>query len=171
MGTNTGKHATASIPSSGLADAARRLIEATERRDFEAEQAAMESLRAELTRIDSATGADADGEDLLSTLRITRNIGRRSWGGGRGGGRWVGGTIAGHGFEALVFPERAECESYELCQSRISKLWLRERRTHVTVANFDRGWDVQPTTPLAARLVDLVAAGLAETIFPEAGND
>ncbi len=85
MGTNTGEHATASMPSSGLADAARRLIEATERRDFEAEQAAMESLRAELTRIDTATGADADGEDLLSTLRITRNTDRRSGGGGAGG--------------------------------------------------------------------------------------
>lgn len=166
MGTNTGEHATASMPSSGLADAARRLIEATERRDFESEQAAMESLRVAMTRIETATGADSDGEDLLSTLRITRNTGRRS-----GGGGWVAGTIAGHGFEALVFPEHAECESYELGQSRISKLWLREKRTHATVANFDRGWDIPPATPLAARLVDLLAAGLAETIFPEAGRD
>lgn len=170
MSMNTCEHAAASMPSSVLVDAARRLIEATERRDFEAEQAAMESLRAELARLNTATDADTDGEDdLLSTLRITRNAGRRSAGGG--GGRWVGGTIAGHSFEALVFPEHAECESYELDKSRISKLWLREKRTRTTVANFDRGWDIRPTTPLAARLVDLLAAGLAETIFPEACND
>jgi hypothetical protein len=101
-----------------------------------------------------------DPADLLETLRITREAPRKS-----GGGGWVSGTIGGHDFEALVFPEHAESESYELGDSRISKLWVREQKTRATVANFDRGWDIQPTTDAARRIVDLLAAGLAETVF------
>ena len=41
-----------------------------------------------------------------------------------GGGTWVHGKIAGHRFQALVFPEHAEVADYELDDSRISKLWL-----------------------------------------------
>jgi hypothetical protein len=32
------------------------------------------------------------------------------------------------------------------------------------VAAFERGWDVQPTTPAARTIVDLLCAGLAETV-------
>ncbi|HMN39478.1 MAG TPA: hypothetical protein PKE29_01440 [Phycisphaerales bacterium] len=98
--------------------------------------------------------------EMLATLRITKNDRSRLT-----GGRWVEGTIAGHRFEALVFPEHAESASYELGTSRISKFHLREQATGVAVACFDRGWDVMPTTTAAMRITDLLAAGLAETVY------
>jgi hypothetical protein len=33
------------------------------------------------------------------------------------------------------------------------------------VANFDRGWDVEPTTDIAREIVDFLAAGIAEHVF------
>lgn len=57
--------------------------------------------------------------DLGDDLEITK-IARRA----SGAGTWVIGTIAGHKFNALVFPEHAECPEYELEDSRISKLWV-----------------------------------------------
>ncbi|HMO94336.1 MAG TPA: hypothetical protein PKD64_19290 [Pirellulaceae bacterium] len=48
-------------------------------------------------------------DDLGNDLRITKTRRRAS-----GGGTWVYGTIAGHRFDALVFPEHAENEDYEL---------------------------------------------------------
>jgi hypothetical protein len=74
------------------------------------------------------------------------------------------GTIAGHDFQALVFREHAANASFELGRSRISKLWLRERATRRDVAAFERGWDMQPTTPAARTIVDLLCAGLAEIV-------
>lgn len=102
-----------------------------------------------------------DPVQMLDTLAITK-IDRQ---GCSGGGSWVSGRIAGHRFEALVFPEHAERESYELNRSRISKLWLKDMTSGQTVANFERGWDVRPTTDNARQIVDLLAAGLAETVF------
>ncbi len=101
-----------------------------------------------------------DAGEILDTLRIARIKPRKSC-----GGSWVIGTIAGHRFDALVFPEHAEHPDFELGDSRISKLWLKHVDTRTTTANFDRGWDIRPTTPLAATIVDLLAAGLAETIY------
>lgn len=98
-------------------------------------------------------------DEILATLRITHQSGRSTR------GNWVGGTIAGHEFEALVFPEHAESEAYELGDSRISKLWLKDTASNQAVASFDRGWDMQPATPQAERIVGLLAAGLAETVF------
>lgn len=98
-------------------------------------------------------------EEMLATLKINKTSGRKT------GGVWVEGTIAGHSFEALVFPEHATDEAYELGTSRISKYFLQENFTHVAVAAFDRGWEVQPTTDAAKKITDLLAAGLAETVF------
>lgn len=100
-----------------------------------------------------------DPAEMLATLKITEQTGRTI------GGVWVRGNIAGHRFEALIFPEHAESESYELGDSRISKLWLQDSATKTEVASFDRGWDRQPTTDAAKALVDVLAAGLAETVF------
>jgi len=115
----------------------------------------------------NATNQDIDAADLLDTLKITKIERRTSF-----GGAWVSGTIGGHRFDALVFPEHAECPDYELGDSRISKLTVQRiavrstgARTKTTVANFDRGWDVRPTTPIAEQIVDLLAAGLAETVY------
>jgi hypothetical protein len=105
---------------------------------------------------------EIDAGDLLNTLNITKVERRTST-----AGAWVRGTIGGHRFDALVFPEHAVCESYELEDSRISKLWVQRISDRTTVTNFDRGWDVRPTTPLAEQIVDLLAAGLAETVYAE----
>ena len=100
-----------------------------------------------------------DPSEMLDTLEITKKTGRPT------GGTWVKGNIAGHAFEALVFPEHATDAAYELDDSRISKLWLQEHFTHTEVACFDRGWDRKPTTDAAKAIVGLLAAGLAEHIF------
>lgn len=80
-------------------------------------------------------------------------------------GTWVNGSIAGHTFQVLVFPEHAECEAYELGTSRISKLWLRRQADRQVVANFERGWDLEPTTDAAREIVGFLAAGIAEHTF------
>lgn len=106
----------------------------------------------------AAPAQPTEPDEVLATLKITRTDGRKT------GGTWVTGTIAGHTFEALVFPEHAEVASYELGDSRISKLHLRDAAGK-TVVNFDRGWDVEPATPAAKVITDLLVAGLAETVF------
>ena len=102
----------------------------------------------------------AHHNDILDTLQVAKVTDRAST-----GGRWVVGTIAGHDFQALVFPEHAERESYELADSRISKLWVCRRADNATLSNFDRGWDIKPATDTAKAIVDALAAGLAEHIF------
>jgi len=107
------------------------------------------------------TNENIDATDLLDSLAIEKIEDRRQ----HFGGSWVSGTIAGHRFQGLVFPEHSE--GYELGDSRISKLWVHRISDRTLVANFDRGWDVRPTTPIAAQIVDLLAAGLAETVYAE----
>ena len=59
--------------------------------------------------------------EIADDLVITKHTRRCA-----GVGAWLCGTVAGHGFQALVFPEHAEVTEYELQgDSRISKLWLR----------------------------------------------
>jgi hypothetical protein len=114
--------------------------------------------------VQAATGKpapvmDTDAEAIIASLHITKREGRPT------GGNWVSGSIAGHSFEALVFAEHAESSSYELADSRISKLHLSHEVTKRTVASFDRGWDITPTSELAKAIVDVLASGLAETVF------
>lgn len=97
-----------------------------------------------------------DPADLLATLRITKTTARAV------GGTWVSGTIAGHSFEALVFTGHAASPDYEMGDSRISKFFLEDKDG--CVACFDRGWDLRPTTAIAAQITDLLAAGLAEAV-------
>jgi hypothetical protein len=104
---------------------------------------------------------DLDPGAMLETLVIKKTTPRKV------GGVWVTGQIAGHRFEALVFPEHAEVEAYELDKSRISKLWVLDRKTRTTVAEFDRGWEREPKTEAAGIIVELLSAGLAEHIFGE----
>lgn len=99
---------------------------------------------------------DEIGDDLEFT-KITRQA--------AGTGTWVCGKLNGHSFEALVFPAHAESDDYELGQSRISKLRLKQLSDRATVFNFDRGWDVRSTTELAGQVADFLCAGLAEHVF------
>jgi hypothetical protein len=103
---------------------------------------------------------DLDAMDLMENFKVTR-LQRRTG----AGGAWVRGTIGGHRFDALVFPEHAEQPGYELDDSRISKLWVQQISDRARVVNFDRGWGVRPTTPVAEQIVDLLAFGLAEFVY------
>jgi hypothetical protein len=105
---------------------------------------------------------NSDAFAIGDDLRITK-IQRRT----SAGGAWVRGVIAGHRFDCLVFSEHAESPDYELGDSRISKIWVQRLSDKTTVVNFDRGWDVRPTTKKAQAIVDLLAAGLAETIYDD----
>ena len=101
---------------------------------------------------------EPNNDSLLDTLTI-KKVQQRPV-----GGSWVTGTIGGHAFEALVFPEPATNPEYEIPGSNISKLWLADARREV-VAEFDRGWNRQPSTEAAKQIVDLLAAGLAAHIY------
>jgi hypothetical protein len=116
-----------------------------------------------MTTSPKRTNADrpaADALEIGDDLRITKTTRRAA-----GSGTWVIGTIAGHRFEVLVFPEHAECPDYELGESRISKIWLQRLSDKTCVANFGRGWDIRPMTEAAQAIVDFLAAGLAEHVY------
>jgi hypothetical protein len=99
-------------------------------------------------------------DDLGADLKITKTTRRAA-----GAGTWICGTIAGHRFDALVFPEHAEYAEYELDNSRISKLWLQRLQDKKTVFNWDRGLDVAASTDLTRAIVDFLAAGLADLVY------
>ena len=109
-----------------------------------------------MTRRQRTTKTNELGDDL-EILKTTCRA--------AGAGTWVIGCIAGHKFNALVFSEHAECPDYELGDSRISKLWIQRRADGATVVNFDRGWDVRPTSATAQAIADFLAAGLAEHTY------
>jgi hypothetical protein len=73
--------------------------------------------------------------------------------------------MAGHRFDALVFPEHAANPEYELGESRISKLWVQRLADKRTVFNWDRGADVSAADETAQAIVDFLAEGLADHIF------
>ena len=98
--------------------------------------------------------------DLGDDLNITKITRRNS-----GGGTWVSGTLHGHRFDALVFPEHAECSDWELGESKISKLWLQRSADRATVFNWDRGADIAAASDEVQALVDFLAAGLADHIY------
>jgi hypothetical protein len=141
-----------------LIAAARDVLKADRERNHEAASIALEFLEDSLLAIDPPIPTDP--VEMLATLKITKTTRRAA-----GAGTWAIGTIAGHDFEALVFLEHAVTPSYELDRSRISKLHLKEQATGNEVACFDRGWDTAPATAAAQQIVDLLAAGLAETVF------
>ena len=106
--------------------------------------------------------ANDDDLDLGHDLMITQTTRRYA-----GAGTWVCGTLHGHRFEALVFPEHAQNPSYEIDDSRISKLWLQRQSDNVTVYNWDRGADIEPADKVAAAIVDFLCCGLAEHTYAE----
>ena len=103
-----------------------------------------------------------DDIDLGSDLHITKVEKRTS-----APGAWVTGTLHGHKFQALVFPEHAECSEYEIGDSKISKLWIRCESQKKTVYNWDRGADIPPANTLVTKIVGFLCAGLADHIFSE----
>jgi hypothetical protein len=82
------------------------------------------------------------------------------------GGAWVQGKINDeYRFDALVFADHAESESYELNQSKISKLWIQRLTDKTTMFNFDRGLDVPAANTEVQVVVDFLCEGLASLIF------
>ncbi len=80
---------------------------------------------------------------------------------------WVQGYLNGVNFDALVFPEHAAKESYELDKSKISKLWIKRIADEKIVFNFDRGMDVAAADETTQKIVDFLCAGLAFHVFGE----
>jgi hypothetical protein len=104
--------------------------------------------------------SDTNDLELGDDLRITK-ISRRA----SGAGKWVCGTIAGHRFDALVFPEHAENPEWEIGDSRISKLWVQRLADKRTVYHWDRGEDSPALTGKATAIVDFLCAGLADLAY------
>jgi hypothetical protein len=100
-------------------------------------------------------------DEMGDDLKIT-SVKPRDW-----GGTWVIGTIAGHRFEALVFPEHAEADGCELADSRISKLWVQRLLDKATTFNFDRGLDIDATDETTEAIVAFLCAGLADHTYPK----
>lgn len=80
-------------------------------------------------------------------------------------GSWALGRIGDYRFEALVFPEHAVHPSFELGDSRISKLYIRRESDRTTLVNFDRGWDTRPASPELEMVVELLTDGLASAVY------
>jgi hypothetical protein len=108
-----------------------------------------------MTRTNERTGGDL-GDD-----RVIHRVRRRD----SGGGAWVSGRLAGHRFEALVFPAHADDPAWELGTSRIAKLWLLRLSDKRTVFSWDRGPDVEAADAEAAAVADFLAAGLADYVY------
>jgi hypothetical protein len=104
----------------------------------------------------ATTTEPAFGDDLTFTRRSSRPA---------VGGTWVLGLVAGHRFEALVFPEHADDPAWELGESRISKLWVQRLDDRAVVFNFDRGLDVPAQDADARAVVEFLAEHLAERVF------
>lgn len=82
------------------------------------------------------------------------------------GGAWVLGTVNDqYKFNALVFSEHAEFESFELGQSKISKLWIQRLADHNVMFNFDRGLDVAAASTEVQVIVDFLCVGLSDLVF------
>src|SRR3954451_19715531 len=112
------------------------------------------------TRIPSGGQTMTDTNDDVNEghdLEITKTTRRAS-----GGGTWVCGTMSGHRFDALVFPEHADCPDWVIGDSRISKLFIQRLDDKRTVSNWDRGADVPAVDHLVAQIVDFLAGGLAD---------
>jgi len=103
------------------------------------------------------TNDDLDVGHDLAIKTVTRRA--------AGGGTWVCGTLSGHRFDALVFPEHADNPEWEIGDSRISKLWIQRLADKQTVFNWDRGADVAATDQVVACIVDFLAGGLADHVY------
>lgn len=109
--------------------------------------------------------SDETDLDLGDDLVIKKQIRRTS-----AGGTWVVGTLHGHKFDALVFPEHAECADYEIDGngedgSKISKLWIQRMSDKKTTYNWDRGIDIPAADFTTESIVAYLCAGLADYVY------
>jgi len=104
--------------------------------------------------------ANSDDLDVGHDLEITKTTRRAV-----GAGTWVSGTLSGHRFEALVFPEHADNPEWEIGDSRISKLWIQRLADKREVFNWDRGPDRLAADDTTLQIVAFLAGGLADYIY------
>lgn len=64
---------------------------------------------------------------------------------------WKKLTYKGYQIEAKVYDEGSV---YGIDEGRISKLWISHNGT--CVVNYDRGWDIEPSTPEVQEVYDYV---------------
>jgi hypothetical protein len=96
--------------------------------------------------------------DLTITKISNRNRGA--------GGSWVQGKINDeYRFDALVFADHADQESFELNRSKISKLWIQRLSDRKVMFNFDRGLDVPAVNTEVQVVVDFLCEGLSDLVF------
>ena len=100
---------------------------------------------------------DLDVGHDLEIKKVTRRA--------SGAGTWVCGTLSGHRFDALVFPEHADNPDWEIGESRISKLFIQRLADKRTTFNWDRGPDVMAADDTTLQIVDFLAGGLADHIY------
>ena len=101
-----------------------------------------------------------DDLDVGHDLEITKTTRRAA-----GAGRWVSGTLCGHRFDALVFPEHADNPEWEIGDRRISKLCDQRIADKQQVFNFDCGAGVPAADATTRAIVDFLAGGLADHIY------
>jgi hypothetical protein len=103
--------------------------------------------------------------DVGSDLHITR-ISHRAF-----GGIWVDGTLNACKFSALVFPEHALNRAWEISDSRISKLSIQRLSDNTLLYGWDRGLDQSAASPHVQEMVEFLAVGLADFVYPDADGD
>jgi len=81
------------------------------------------------------------------------------------GGVWVTAQCLGYRIQALVFAKHADEPSYELGQTRITKLWVQRIADREETYNWDRGLDKEPADFETEAIVDLASDFLADFIF------
>lgn len=97
----------------------------------------------------------------LPNLQITKTTRQAA-----GSGTWVCGRVGQtYRFDALVFPEHAENPGYEIGSSRISKLWIWRTDNDRMVYGWDRGLDIDATTPEVRQVLDGLCATLARLTY------
>lgn len=105
--------------------------------------------------------------DIGDDLVITKNKANRFT-----GGRWVCGRMNGYKFEALVFPEHADQEEYEIGGngangSKISKLWIQRIADKTETYCWDRGLVNDAADATTQAIVGFLCAGLADHTYAE----
>jgi hypothetical protein len=92
-------------------------------------------------------------------IKIKKRPGKRT---GLGTG-WTEGTVGPYRFQALVFPEHADNEDWELGRSRISKLWVGHGNS--TIFEWDRGLSHPAEMVVEHQAVNLLKDNLARMVF------
>jgi hypothetical protein len=101
--------------------------------------------------------------DVGDDLRIT-HVSRRP----SDRGTWISGTLRDCKFSALVFPEHALNRAWEIGDSRISKLSIQRRSDDTLLYCWDRGLDQPAAEPWVQEVVEFLAEGLADFVYPAA---